>query len=90
MRRRCIFHLAGPYECHQAVPGVRPTPARSFMYGLMTRQPLERCCEVACLAGASAVRVLGAELAQKDWAWFHARLHGVCVGGGEVVYTSPN
>ena len=46
------------------------------MYGLMTRQPLERCCEVACLAGASAVRVLGAELAQRDWAWFHSRLHG--------------
>ncbi|KAG2444920.1 hypothetical protein HXX76_001656 [Chlamydomonas incerta] len=51
-----------------------------FMYGLMTRQPLERCCEVACLAGASAVRVLGAELAQKDWAWFHARLHGELAG----------
>ncbi|KAG2448520.1 hypothetical protein HYH02_006411 [Chlamydomonas schloesseri] len=51
-----------------------------FMYGLMTRQPLERCCEVACLAGASAVRVLGAELAQRDWAWFHARLHGELAG----------
>lgn len=46
------------------------------MYGVMTGQPLERCCEVGCLTGASAVRVVGAELGSTDWQWFHARLHG--------------
>ncbi|KAG2496091.1 hypothetical protein HYH03_005694 [Edaphochlamys debaryana] len=51
-----------------------------FMYALTQDLPLERCCEVACLAGASAVRVVGAELGAGDWKWFHARLHGDLAG----------
>ncbi|GLC59572.1 hypothetical protein PLESTB_001501700 [Pleodorina starrii] len=71
-----------------AVPGVAVVDTTGagdhftagFMYGLISGAPLERCCEVACLAGAAAVRVVGAELSQHDWQWFHARLHGDLAG----------
>ncbi|GLI60600.1 hypothetical protein VaNZ11_002773 [Volvox africanus] len=71
-----------------AVPGVAVVDTTGagdhftagFMYGLTSGLPLERCCEVACLAGASAVRVVGAELSQSEWQWFHTRLHGDLAG----------
>ncbi|GIL91126.1 hypothetical protein Vretifemale_18798 [Volvox reticuliferus] len=71
-----------------AVPGVAVVDTTGagdhftagFMYGLISGLPLERCCEMACLAGASAVRVVGAELSQSEWQWFHTRLHGDLAG----------
>ncbi|GFR39690.1 hypothetical protein Agub_g165 [Astrephomene gubernaculifera] len=71
-----------------AVPGVAVVDTTGagdhftagFMYGLMSGFPLERCCEVGCLAGAAAVRGVGAELGPQDWQWFHARLNGDLAG----------
>ncbi|KXZ55185.1 hypothetical protein GPECTOR_3g330 [Gonium pectorale] len=71
-----------------AVPGVAVVDTTGagdhftagFVYGLLSGQSLERCCQVACLAGAAAVRVVGAELSPNDWQWFHTRLHGDLAG----------
>lgn len=49
---------------------------RRFLYSQMQGYSLERSAQVGCLAGAAAVRTMGAELTPADWAWFHARMNG--------------
>lgn len=44
-----------------------------FLYGAMRGLPLSRCARLGCAAGASAVRVVGSELAPSDWQYFHHR-----------------
>ncbi len=46
-----------------------------FLYGLLRGQPLAKCANIGCLAGAAVVQAVGAELGPSELQWLHQRMH---------------
>lgn len=63
----------------------QPPPCR-FLHGQLNGLPLERCCEIACAAGAAVLRIAGGELSPADWRLLRERLGGDV---GPAVRRSP-
>ncbi|WIA36740.1 hypothetical protein OEZ86_008010 [Tetradesmus obliquus] len=47
-----------------------------FLHGMLRGWSLQRCAEAACLSGAAAVQVLGADVGRAQLHWMHKRLLG--------------
>ena len=54
---------------------------RRFLYGLLRGMPLPRCARLGCLAGAAAVRAVGAELHPPEILWLQQRMAHLVEGG---------
>ncbi|WIA16547.1 hypothetical protein OEZ85_013220 [Tetradesmus obliquus] len=58
------------------VTGAGDMFAAGFLHGMLRGWSLQRCAEAACLSGAAAVQVLGADVGRAQLHWMHKRLLG--------------
>ncbi len=89
----CIAKRAGEAAVRQeAVSGVECVDstaagdyfASGFLAGMVGGAPLSHCAKLGVLAGAAAVRVVGADVPHEAWAWAREQLASLDLEGGAV------